>query len=124
MYFLKKLALNIDLYLELRSKYPTLKKLGGYKDILTQAPLPVTKSIAAGPDHSTLGWVICPNNKLIMVRRTHFYSNSEDVVGPIYDIDPTSRIASLRENKTGRAPALSRSSSLSRTHHGSQGQGL
>ena len=27
MYFLKKLALNIDLYLELRCKYPTLKKL-------------------------------------------------------------------------------------------------
>ena len=87
------------------SQYPTLKQVGGYRDILEHAPLSVTNSISAGPDHATLDWVICPNNILILVKKTHILFNSEDVIGPIYDIDPISCIATLRKNKTGRAPA-------------------
>ena len=52
-------------------KYPSLRKTGSYKDILSQAPLPVIKSITAGPDYSTLGWVICKNNILMLVKKFH-----------------------------------------------------
>ena len=88
------------------NKYPSLKSVGAYKDIIDRIPPPALKGIKQGPDNSQIRWALWKNMKLINITKVHTNYNTEDVVGPIYDFDPISGIATQRIGKTGRMPSM------------------